>query len=694
MSEKNSIEKAQEIAEKYGTFGEYFDTGSETAKIVLKEMIEKFPTQRQMLEIYLNGDVPKNKEVIEVILRYKDFNPKVNKKGEISTDLYSKLETLSNIKQKVDISFSGMNYGLSFATTNEIEREIKEIEKDETLGCYEKEAKLKSLKYKRDVSLVDIGNRYMEMVKTLGSLVPAVGNIIGEIADTGKNILNTASYMIMEHNRQLEEILNEINGVNSGQITEVDIKRLSKNSNLAIYYNDITILKQIGIIDLIKKDPKASEDLKHFEKDWAKLNSTISKINYRLVELGDNQSTNETVENVYKYTIKNGSEFVRKGKENAKQSYDPLVIDLDNDGFDMKKIENGVYFDLDENEFKEKTSWVDKKDGILSVDLNKDGKIDKGSEIFGDTFLKKDGTYATSSIDALASYDENNDRIIDKNDKIFDELLVWQDINGDGISDVDELKKLSEYNISSINLNERQSYGSKINGSTLKNTITYTKIDDENKIKGKIGEFLLEKDNIDIVAEDLLDNIDDTDTKSKELAEKIKQLPNMRAFGRVNTLHNEMFLDKTGQLIKLVEQFSQEESMDKKDEILDKILIKIGKAESIDENERGQYINGKYVKVLENLFDEELEKGQLNQRRAEFYKGSYNNIKQMYYAMLTIQTKFKEIDGLFSIKDNKMVNIELLNNYTYLKMLENPETSIEYFKEMSRVMLYLDSSNV
>ena len=291
--------------------------------------------------------------------------------------------------------------------------------------------------------------------------------------------------------------------------------------------------------------------------------------------------------------------IVRKGKENAKQSYDPLVIDIDDDGFDMKETKDGVYFDLDEKGFKEKTTWIDKKDGILSLDLNKDGEINKGSEIFGDTFIKKDGAYAKSSIDALASYDENNDGVIDENDKIFDELLVWQDINGDGISDIDEIKKLSEYKIISINLNEKQGYERNINGSILKNTITYTKINYENnKIKGKIGEFVLEKDNIDVITEDLLKNIDKSDVESKALAEKIKKLPNIRAFSRVNTLHNEMFLDKTGQLIKLVEQFSKEISIDKKDEIIDNILIKIGKAESIDENERGQYINGKYVKVL------------------------------------------------------------------------------------------------
>ncbi len=94
MSEKNSITKAQEIVEKYGTFEKYFDAGAESAEIVLKEMIEQFPTQKQMLKIYLSGDEPKNKEVIETILKYKEFNPKENKIGEISEDLYSKLETL------------------------------------------------------------------------------------------------------------------------------------------------------------------------------------------------------------------------------------------------------------------------------------------------------------------------------------------------------------------------------------------------------------------------------------------------------------------------------------------------------------------------------------------------------------------------------------------------------------------------
>lgn len=500
---------------------------------------------------------------------------------------------------------------------------------------------IKILKRKYDDELKEAGKSLLGSMSGIASHIPGLGmGYSAIIISKASNLLEDTANDIIKHYDQIDEALNyfeRVLGNNSnGTLTETDITNMLKAfPEIEKRYKDMNAIYSSDILKCLPKDKQKhyTNIMQEATTKYKNIPAIIGKLNKKLTKLGEEVLSNEMVDNVYEYTNEEGAKFVRKGKQNAKQSYDPLVIDLDNDGFDMKKIENGVYFDLDKNGFKEKTSWVD----------------------------KKDGTYATSSIDALASYDENNDGIIDKNDKIFDELLVWQDINGDGISYIDELKKLSEYNISSINLNERQSYGSKINDSTLKNIITYTKIDDENKIKGKIGEFLLEKDNIDVITEDLLNKIDESDIENKELAEKIKKLPNIRAFGRVNTLHNEMFLDKTGQLIKLVEQFSREESMDKKDEILDNILIKMGKAESIQESERGQYINGKYVKVLENLFDEELEKGQLNQRRADFYKGSYNNIKQMYYAMLTIQTKFKEIEGLFSIKDNKIANIDLLN---------------------------------
>ena len=78
------------------------------------------------------------------------------------------------------------------------------------------------------------------------------------------------------------------------------------------------------------------------------------------------------------------------------------------------------------------------------TDSNGNGKIDDGSELFGNfTQIKdKDGNQrlAKHGYEALANLDSNNDGVIDINNKDFNKLRIWQDINKDGVSQINELK--------------------------------------------------------------------------------------------------------------------------------------------------------------------------------------------------------------------------------------------------------------
>lgn len=71
---------------------------------------------------------------------------------------------------------------------------------------------------------------------------------------------------------------------------------------------------------------------------------------------------------------------------------DPLLIDIDGDGIETTSVENGVYFDQENDGFAEKSAWVGKDDGVLAYDKNNNGRIDDGNEIFGDSYVKTDGT--------------------------------------------------------------------------------------------------------------------------------------------------------------------------------------------------------------------------------------------------------------------------------------------------------------
>ena len=129
---------------------------------------------------------------------------------------------------------------------------------------------------------------------------------------------------------------------------------------------------------------------------------------------------------------------------------DPLVLDLDGDGIEISS--DSVYFDNDGDGISNKMSWVNSDDVFLVFDKNNDGLISNGGELFGDDYVKEDGSKAVDGFDALSDLDTNGDGVIDTNDIDFSSLKVWRDLNQDGITDEGELFTLTELGISSFDL--------------------------------------------------------------------------------------------------------------------------------------------------------------------------------------------------------------------------------------------------
>jgi T1SS-143 domain-containing protein len=126
---------------------------------------------------------------------------------------------------------------------------------------------------------------------------------------------------------------------------------------------------------------------------------------------------------------------------------DPIILDLDGNGFTFASLSEGANFDLDGDGHKDRVAWNSSGDGILAFDANGNGIIDDGTELFTPWF--NGGSFANGS-EALASLDSNGDGIIDENDDAFANLLVWQDLNGDGVTDEGELRTLAEHGITSL----------------------------------------------------------------------------------------------------------------------------------------------------------------------------------------------------------------------------------------------------
>ncbi|WP_283130577.1 Ig-like domain-containing protein [Enterovibrio norvegicus] len=173
----------------------------------------------------------------------------------------------------------------------------------------------------------------------------------------------------------------------------------------------------------------------------------------------------------------------------------PIVLDLDGDGIETSDVtETPVSFDYDGDGKAVETGWVSGGDGLLVRDINKDGQINDGSELFGSNTHLQDGTTASDGYEALAQHDSNADGVIDKNDAIYSELGVWVDKDQDGETDEGELLSMEDAGVASINL-DAQSTDDTQNNNVIGKTSTYTTTDGEERVAADVWFSTQQSDN-------------------------------------------------------------------------------------------------------------------------------------------------------------------------------------------------------
>ncbi len=118
-------------------------------------------------------------------------------------------------------------------------------------------------------------------------------------------------------------------------------------------------------------------------------------------------------------SISMNREFVEKTNMSFQagimNAVDPLVINFDSAGTDL--TETKFSFDLDCDGIEDSISFVGEGSGFLALDINGDGKINDGSELFG--------TQSGNGFADLAKYDDDGNGWIDENDAIYDKLRIW-----------------------------------------------------------------------------------------------------------------------------------------------------------------------------------------------------------------------------------------------------------------------------
>lgn len=117
---------------------------------------------------------------------------------------------------------------------------------------------------------------------------------------------------------------------------------------------------------------------------------------------------------------------------------DPLVLNFDGSAAELTSMK--FAFDLDSDGTEEEISFVRPGSGFLALDINNDGKINNGSELFGPR--------SGNGLEELAAYDVDGNNWIDENDSIYDTLSVWTK----SIEGKDQLNSLREKRIGAIYL--------------------------------------------------------------------------------------------------------------------------------------------------------------------------------------------------------------------------------------------------
>lgn len=148
----------------------------------------------------------------------------------------------------------------------------------------------------------------------------------------------------------------------------------------------------------------------------------------------------------------------------------PILVDVAGDGYRLTSVRRGVSFDLDADGVPEQVAWTraGSDDAFLALDRNGNGVIDNGAELFGNSTpvdTAPGAPPAENGFEALKFAETNRaygpggvaDGRIDGQDDVFGRLLLWTDRNHNGLSEPDELQRLSDSDLLAISTDYRAS---------------------------------------------------------------------------------------------------------------------------------------------------------------------------------------------------------------------------------------------
>jgi hypothetical protein len=132
----------------------------------------------------------------------------------------------------------------------------------------------------------------------------------------------------------------------------------------------------------------------------------------------------------------------------------PIVFNFANGGYRLTGANAPVWFDIMGSGKLSHIGWTvaGADEAFLWLDRNNNGIVDDGSELFGTATRLQNGTLASNGFEALKEFDSNHDGWIDSQDAVWPHLLLWRDLNHDGVSQSGEIEPLDRSGIVRISL--------------------------------------------------------------------------------------------------------------------------------------------------------------------------------------------------------------------------------------------------
>ena len=231
----------------------------------------------------------------------------------------------------------------------------------------------------------------------------------------------------------------------TSSISAASINKYSKRGKVVISYNGLSIAKQSVVKnntngEFITSGKRSLIDATFYQYNLAGVRAPLSqKVNASFDEF------EECLE--VKAAFLGGNQF-------CGSYYSPIMLFFDDQlpqfaGSSSFPLVDGVKI----------IYWPEAKAPgyFLAIDEFDTGRITSNKQLFGEGADYKNG------FESLMRYDSNKDGVIDSKDKMFSKLVLWRDIDGNGVSEKKELFSLESLSVKSISLkykdDNRQSFG-------------------------------------------------------------------------------------------------------------------------------------------------------------------------------------------------------------------------------------------